>query len=298
MSEVLYPTEFSIRGPWLIDQDQLLALDTLIEEEWNRLTQRRQQLIADYQEESNSDRVPYNLDPESKDVVIIFKSGATLKTSSFKDSLRDPSTSEEIPVGFKVELSSAEIRLKLSSSLWDDGLKLNVSPSDIREARELLVTIKQWMKDNAAPLWQRIWSQIAGIHWMGFFLFIYVAGTFFSTSPAERETKNLARQLLEDGISSSNIDEAIQYLLALELDYYPGISAAEPAPWFPFVFWSLLALSIIASFKPKVLLGIGKGKVIVQRWKWWLRFIGVSIPTFLVGSVLVPMLIDFIREHF
>jgi hypothetical protein len=45
MAEFIFATSASIIGPWLLDSQQLLELERILEEEWNRLKTRNEERI-------------------------------------------------------------------------------------------------------------------------------------------------------------------------------------------------------------------------------------------------------------
>ena len=300
MPELHPPTEFSMRGPWLLSREVLLSLDSALDEEWERISARREALVAEHQSEASDRYLPYELKRSSKGVTLTLKSGAEFVSDSFAQALRDPSIASEVPVGFSASLEAADVRFKLSTSRWNDALQLTATPSDNREAQEALVLLSQWMRDHCAPLWQRIWSRLSGLQWFAWWLLLFVALSVIGaqSSPGERLARARARDLIDAGINSANINEAVQLMLSLQMDYYPNAGKVMVPQWVGVTILGGLAVSIVLSFRPRIVLGIGRGEQIIRRWRVWLRIIGVVVPTFLFSGVAGPALIDILKSVF
>ena len=50
MAELIYPTNEIISGPWLIDREDLEALDALLDQEWDRLNSHMEKANAEEKE--------------------------------------------------------------------------------------------------------------------------------------------------------------------------------------------------------------------------------------------------------
>ena len=47
MAELIYPNSKKISGPWLVDHDQLMELDSILKDGWDSLIRYREQRIEE-----------------------------------------------------------------------------------------------------------------------------------------------------------------------------------------------------------------------------------------------------------
>ena len=152
------------------------------------------------------------------------------------------------------------------------------------EAAPLYGIFRSWMHRVEPPRWQRAWLELAStpIIWAVFFI-VVMFGVAASFGP-EYPYKSEAHSLLAGGLATPDKQRrALELLLAISSDYQRTISIPK---WFIVSVIAGFALCLVLSICPKVSIGIGKGARRVQMWRSWSKFAFVSVPTFLVSSIV------------
>jgi hypothetical protein len=172
-----------------------------------------------------------------------------------------------------------------------------VAPDDLSESRELFTVIRDWIESKRPPLWQRIWTNLSGLHWLLLLFYLAVSLQVFSSAgeAGRSQYRKEAVQLLKDGLSDSEKTRALELILSLEARLVPDEYAAPIPTWF---WWSSVfgvVVAVLLSFAPKVTLGLGDGKVLIKRWRIYSKFVFVSIPSWFVGTFFLPKIADLIR---
>ena len=129
MRNLLFSTQKSLDGPWLLTPKSLTEFDAIINEYWDKLEQRRAKLLrndanefrkkikhleAEYREELNK-QVQYYKEQSSvwsksqKKLYIYLKDAPTYTCDSFDTALRDRYLLEEKAIGFGLEIISGDI---------------------------------------------------------------------------------------------------------------------------------------------------------------------------------------------
>lgn len=297
--ELLYPTALRMRGPWLFETKQLLALDEILERFRSR------------------DRGTDNHGSESKKSLTIFLSGdRELKTSSFQEAVSHIGSQNEVANGFEYVAKSQNIEASVlltrkkseKKEKGDDEqrFEIKVSPQSGAGSYEIFLELKDWADTVAAPLWRQ---------WLLFeprplyrialaFCVVILLAALFNTEPSTAEYKEAlkkeARTLLSNGINPQNEAKALELLLALESDYIPPRTkpqrGREPIARY------LIAAYILGflSFTPTVCIGIWAGKKRLRWWNLWLRLNTVTIPALFLAHWVYPRLfsaIDAVLGH-
>jgi hypothetical protein len=328
MTKLIYSTELDIPGPWLLDTETLLTLDHILDEEMGRLIILRDEKLNQNTEDYIKKHYPklsaseiteqqenlkkswleddsiFNKYKTFKEISVQFANEQTMMADSVSNIIREYSATEALPISFGVDMQCGEIRCKVSLGKYHgNSLNISVSPEEVSGARELFVVLRQWASSNMAPSWQRLWMKITSFpsHWFiwGFILwFAYLIFVIGAVNPAEEAAKARARQLIDSGISDSNLYEAIETSLMLQVKYYPGqtpsLNVTIPGwlrAWFVFG----LIVNIILSIKPSVVIGIGKGVRRIKLWRMWLNIAWVTIPALLFASFGWPLIEQAIR---
>ncbi len=286
MQQIVYSTEETINGPWLINEEALSQLDVLVEKEYQRLRKRKEAVIEkEVNEDFNDLYMEYelNLGP-----------GRTYVTDSLTQAMRDPAILGETPLALRLDLECGEVHAEFMVDGYDGNLDINVGPQGNAEAQELYSALRQWAMKWQAPFWQRVWHKHFGLQWGIWIVAILIAiFSILVISPSPREeARSKVKILLENGISEEEIYKAIELLLILESNVSESQLGTIAPSWLKALFWGGLILCIILSVKPKIVIGIGKGIERLKFWKWWLRSVSVTLPSVLLGTFLWPFLYE------
>jgi len=317
MAEIIYPTEKTVSGPYLLEFNKLCELDDLIDTEWQNLLEYREKQVSQeididlrhypveeadkYRGIEAKIRNSYTFKEEKRKLIIEFKSGKKLSVKSFKEANDDPMSSEETPVGFSLNVRVGEVTADLSvgQTYNKSDMEISVSSKSLSFSRELLHKLELWARSAACPWWQQLWKKLAGFIKVVAFVLFLIAMEFTVTSAIvqndfneyKKILKAEAKELAKQGVNQENINRAVEIILKLETGFVPdGFTTSKPflSKWVIIVGVPLLILFIILWFPPKTYLGFGLGEIKIKRWKLWLKIITVIIPV----NILLPILLD------
>lgn len=188
MKNFIYSTELTLDGPWILDRDALSELSTIIEDSWDRLNQRKTEIINKYvkseledlrkdglleglSEEEHKDkenvireRVDRRYGNQSKDITIKLGKDKSYTTDSLSHALTEQALIGEEAIGLEIKFASAEIKGSISIEKEYERLRIQTSPEREDVSKELFVGLREWAMKNRAPFWQRLWKQFYGAH--------------------------------------------------------------------------------------------------------------------------------------
>jgi len=157
---------------------------------------------------------------------------------------------------------------------------------------------RNWAIKHQSPKWQRIWQNLNGLQWLAYALLFMVTLVILRVqldSGINKNTRQQAAQLLENGLQSEEITEAIELLLSREVSYSAQINTKRSIPnWYIIFFFVSSIIAIILSYPPKVILGIGKGTTSIYRWRLWTKFIGITVPLGFFSIIIIPLIQGYI----
>ena len=325
MAEFIYSTSSSFGGPWLIDAERLEALDEILGEQQQRLSERTQgrkalevdRLLKDdwllsrmkdsheLEERTKTrktelaDQVAYKFE-ESQSITLRLEAEKKVRVNSFDEAQTEPSWADQIVTGFRVELRSGDVRAEVDLRRRN-YLDITVSPETLTESTELFVVLRRWADSCRAPKWQQVWWKFNGLQWFSI-LFIALTALFFindAESISKATYKLKASQMLADGINQNNQQKAIETLLALDSGYVPPTQPSVPLfPfWVKLVALTAIVMCLVLTFTPKSIVAIGKGEERIKRWRIWMRIVFVVVPTILIVDILLPNASSYLFRH-
>jgi hypothetical protein len=311
MRGLQYPTNDEFPGPWMLDQKALKDLETIVLKHWDLLEKRRNQLLdIAVEEEYKKFKKQLSVSPEYvNEQMDYFRRSQSVYSGSylqfcvqyekstyfcekFEDAFRDRALARSAPEGFAIDFRSGDIMCKVELNKTN-GLSISISPQEIQEAQDLYVELDQWINNNRPPYWQRLWGIVADKGFLPYIVaLVFLASTFmlmllFRENAKVLDAKVIAQRLLDQGISESNLPEAVALLLQMQV---MDRTTIELPSWFRTVFFGTLFSGVILPIRPKVVLGIGRGSEYLRRWKIWQKIVGITIPSLIFYNFVVPPL--------
>ena len=156
----------------------------------------------------------------------------------------------------------------------------------------MFAALHQWATSNTASPITRFWLSTHPLLLLvlGFGCLI----AFLVATPSSSTTlKEKGRALVAKGVSSSDHDEALRLLLALQSDY-AGENPTTGSGKSLAIAGVLFLLAIALTVPPAIVIGIGAGDQRLRRWRAWLKFLFVFIP----GAILLPFVINILANRF
>jgi hypothetical protein len=315
VAELIYPTKYRAKGPWLLETSQLLALDRSVDE--YLLKSCSASAVA----AGNARSSTAALDTTIRRITFRLRHDKELETSTFQEAILHPAAMNENILGLKYEINLRDTtaslvleknkkeRIKKQTSwvLFDTEedeteMQIMAGPRASLLNQELFGVLKDWATGVQPPIWQR-W--IINIRFLGrtilFFWIFFFAVNFFSPTPPnfKEHYKQEARKLLDQGINANNQQKAIELLIAIESDYVPSSAKPTPPTRSPqSLITNLLGLFVVSvvAFFPELCIGIGKGKQYLRWWQTWVRFVSVTVPGLLMARYAWPQLFSVIER--
>jgi hypothetical protein len=238
-----------------------------------------------------------------RSAVVDFGPTKSLKAETIREAIGMLAASDERPNGIRVGITIGELDASVSvgqTTYERDRLRVRVSPETTSASRELFGALRQWAETYQPPAWQRIWARVGWFLWFPWIFFVLLM-SLTALPDQERAARNAAGQaadkLLRDGITPNEMPAAIELLLRVET----GRLVPPSAPSLPRWFWMFLSVGlltiVVLQIRPRAVIGMGSGEEMIRRWRTWLRIVGVTIPSAILGSIVLPYLVDMIR-HF
>jgi hypothetical protein len=275
--ELLYSTTLRLKGPWLLETKQLLALDDILGD------------------------IPEG----QKSLTVFLSNDRELKSSSFKEAMAHIGSLNELAKGFEYTATTESVRasVRLVRKQTDKKgepnahfFEIKVSPQSEVASYDIFLKLKDWADGVAAPLWQQwLLFEPRPLYRFGLAFTLLIFGlVIFNPGPSTSDYKDAVRQeartLLRDGINQQNQSRAIELLLALQSDTLPPgikpIQSRKPIGWFVVAGYVLGFLS----FTPTLCLGMWAGKRRLRWWNLWMRFNTVTVPALVLARWVYPQL--------
>ncbi len=281
-----------------MDEAALSDLDKVLAEEWETLAKHTAALREALAEGPNRTYELRRLASESKEVRVDFESGQSIVSDSIAKIQREAAIAHETPIALQIRVESGPISARISIDKQYGGglLRLNVTPEQSHEAREMFVALRTWAMRVKWPWWQNA-SLITAV-WMVWMASLFATAFLISTPEklARREASKQAVTLLQDGLSADEVTEAVGLILAIETRQVPVPPESEPRTFVAWVLFGGFVACALFSVRPKLELGIAAGVSRLKAWRWWLNFIAVTLPGFAMAVVARPWLIDFFKK--
>jgi hypothetical protein len=301
MAQLVIPTNGAVGIPLLIEEKNLFALD---------------KVFGDFVDGLKA----ANRSGFERSVIIYLSGGRTVKADSFADAIKQPHLTDEEPLGFRAHLAVNEIKASVSltrlyptvvqpvsptqsqTTQQTPQLEFNVEPSEEQAAQELFGALQNWASEFAPSTWMRRWARYTILFTILLIIWAVgglMLGIFDLQIPNETYYAEQAHQILQKGVNDDNQHKAIEVILAIVAkDPPPSRSVLGSKPGRKY--WSICVGVAVALFSlslcPSIVIGIWKGKPKLARWRAWIKWMWVTVPTLLIGSVLLPAIIHMARS--
>lgn len=309
MATLIYSTQFSEKGPWLLDADALGKLDDVLEAEWTRLSNHETQLIErgcaeelGARRTSSGDSHAINDDirerirglverSRERSLVFSLSNGHKLAVATFAEAGRHHELVRQRVIGAELKMRRGDVRIEVSISRGSNQLAFEARPEESDVARETFGAIYSWCRDVGPPAWHRWWAgslllRIA-ILWVAL---AYAATTLLSTGAdnSKAELRQEAHRLLKDGITQAEQQRAIAILLAIESEYNVAATKRSLTPRQWVLLSSAAAACLLLVLFPRTTIGLGRGAAEVRWWRRWITLVGVTVPMLIFGNFIWP----------
>lgn len=303
MANILYNSNLRISGPWLIEYKDLVELDKIVDEQWQKWMIINEDKISKRIDEElllypNTDKAALKTRIKdwfdyqySRRLVIKFKNGNSLIAHNFEEAAKEPAIKNEIAIEFQWTLMINRFNVDISLNKYFEDLTVSISPDDHEFAKDFIFIISGWIEEIKPKKYLQKMKAWKGVQWFSLMSFVVFSLLSSNKDEYNQVLNAKAAELLKDGINSTEISEAIRILLEKSTGYLPEKYINNQSIFVDkrfIIFLVLLLISVLLSFIPKNNIGIGKGVEIVRKWKNYIKVLFITIP----GSILLPILID------
>jgi hypothetical protein len=283
-TELLIQTDYRAKGPWLIDEKNLLRLDDIVGDF----------LGAKADGASIKERC----------LTIFMKAGRRLQKKTFKEVVLDPQFQNETAIGFSYELRVPDCQGSVTIRPTDNNeqeLRIKVDPPANRTGQELFLRFQNWATENRPPLPHQVLLAFRPLVLFAFAAWVLVGTLIYAFPSLSANSKQIlreeARQLLKDGVTEENQQRALELLLALASDYSVPQNSPPPPRKLSLTFLFVGGILGVLPIVPRICLGIWSGKERLARWRTWLRLITYTIPVLILARYIAPQLFSAIETR-
>ncbi|MFV0593013.1 MAG: hypothetical protein ACK5M7_16680 [Draconibacterium sp.] len=312
MGKLIIPNEINIKGPWILDENQLEDLSeilALIEDKINsafevefkneierKINERREwdkNLDEAKIESETSNYYPYN--NKEKYAILISKDRKIIKDLTIIDLLKDQKIKDFNPSELQVEINkgSNQFRLEISSRYDGGELQTRLTIKDENLANEINYLLNRWIRKNQPNNAIQIWSSVMPFAAFFSLIALYFISGLFLSSNIEIYQKALNQQgleLLKDSLTDNEISQAIELILKKETGYLPENYTRETQANSKILkIWLYGTIVILMlAIKPKTTISLGKKKRVGWFYKKWIYFVTFFVPM----TIILPIILE------
>ena len=296
MGKLFIPAEQEIEGPWLLSQMDFENLDKILDTIFRKL-----KTAVDNEMSIHPEVYKYNKPELKKNIILTSRNKTKLLDDTLLGILKDQKLNNLQPDELFIVVGKrySGFAFLLSITPENNGT-LDYSVECINEEikDEIKYEIDRWIEDLKPNKLSHFWSYtlpyfliLLGIIW-----FITLFNFLFYT-PNDNFKNDLRLQadsLLSNGIDINNQNEAVEIILKLQTEYTPK-NINDKKTLQPKVL-KLLIISIfcftVLIITPKTTIGLGKYKQKLKFYKFWNKFVLISIPS----VIILPKLLNLLNE--
>ena len=220
--------------------------------------------------------------------------GKKITDESLLSLLKDKYLNDFSPTKLQIEIIRGPFEFSLNiSSQYDGVLEVNLKMDNENIADDINYALKKWIKQYKPKRVHQIWSSFD----LGFVSSVFIILLLISISSVIMPDRSLykaellkkSEALLNNGISNTEVCEALEVILELESGHVPKSFKPEVKIDKTFVKVSLILIFIVIllSIKPRTTIGLGKKERIAKFYKVWINIVLIFIP----ASIILPIII-------
>ena len=314
MGYLIVPAEREITGPWFlgnfeleelddvfefIDAEMVKAFDVEIEEMANEYIksgiQMELPLAITHIKKSRSFR-------NIKKVTLISKDETRLIDQSLRGILKDSKIKDFKPKELRLEIEhgrSNELTLVIKKA-FDGELSYSVKCSKPDSQEEIRYKLDNLLEKHKPSKFKQIWNKYA--FFVGLLSVFFILTSFYiyaikDSTDVKSFYQSDINNILKTGVNNDNQNKAIELFLKYSSEYRPENTRSNSI--FDKSFYKILSISIfvllISIFYPKTVIGIGRDKNTLKFYRFYTKFILITLPSiFIISPIidLVKMLIN------
>ena len=322
-SNVVSPSDYNLRGVFLIARDDLLELDAVlgeVEKEYKRYANRKlndavKKHVEDSRLQSSADtarirkelksRYPFN--HNERTIELICASKRKFTGSTLQEILEIAELAFEKPVvaNIKLRQGGAELSVKLLGQFVIDSIDISVSPNSAFAQRSAQ-KIRQWADERRRFDWYRNLAFPVGF--FGFMLLVFsllfLPSGVLTTTSDKSTAINEVRQLLANGIAERDLPKAVESLLRFQINEFQTSTRVDVKPWYVTLNLLGAGLFVFGLSCPRSIIGVGlyarrlrRMRFIYGKLWFWVGAWVFAILTSALGSTLYEIALTNLIPH-
>jgi hypothetical protein len=318
MGQLLFPTDKSIKGPWLISKNDLEELDKIIGKIESQLEESldievRESILAkenndispdDIKKKVESAKKEYEFRKRVKTFILRLSDGTKLKEEvSLKGILKDNTVNGLKPVGLYIYMEYGyNNSLKIDTNNFGNEFSYDLKCYDNNLRSEIEFELGKWIEKRMPNKILQFWTNwgVAFIPPVLGLIVLFIFLTFSNDYSSYKETLvSESQALLKTGINSNNRDKAVELLLKIQTNYTPDNFIPKEKVKSPLVYKLdalILFFTIIVFIRPKTTLELGRSKLKFRFYKIWIGFVTITIPSILIAAPLWDKIINWLYK--
>ncbi len=234
---------------------------------------------------------PYSSWDLKKSIILHFADNTKVQTETLSEAIHHPGAETKKATFLQVTLKCGDVECELELPSILDHIHLKASPETSAIAREVFRSFRDWIRSNQQPLWTQYWFRPA-IWIIGFIGVTVLLSIVTSTDSHSRAD---AHALLDKGLAPGDELKALRLLLEMQSEYSPTSAKPHVPLWAAITVAGTIILCTLLTFRPYVVLGIGKRNASVVRWRWYIKLISYSLPVWILYHLIIPPLATYLK---
>jgi hypothetical protein len=294
MGRLFIPAERKIKGPWILQQNDLERLELVL----NNIFEKLKSALAE-DIEKNSEKYKYTKPKLNSSVVLVSKNKTQIIDKSILGILKDQKLNDLQPNELTIELGkrySGFAFLMTISANYDGALEYSVECQNEEIKDEIKYEVDKWLEECAPNKISQYWTNSLSFITIPLFIgliFILLTLLFVSAeSNYKNELNSKAQTIIKNGVNENNQFETLEIILKLQTDFKPEsqIDKTTIRPEVLKILIITILCFILLEIKPRTTIGVGKSKRKAIFYRFWQKSILVTIPT----TIILPKLFDLI----
>jgi hypothetical protein len=280
MQEIFYPNKRKYSGPFLLSSKDIEGL--------NEMSNYIEQVFDE--SEVNNSKKEYNV---QKEFQVKLASNSIYKNKELIEIFKHPEFNQDTISSISLNITAGNNKFKL---FLNEDINYSCSSKDQTLVNETLYEVDKWVEIIKPNPIITQW-----VKYSGFFILVLIFSILLLIPDSNENIRHeiyketiikQAHELIDDTISPKNQNKAIETILKLTSDYYDvnynvNINGWERVPNKKFKF-AIIIICVILMFAPSTSFEFGKGKKKYRFWKFWIKFIFITIPT----TIIIPIILN------
>jgi hypothetical protein len=323
VAQIIRDTTYRWRGPWLIEMQDLSALDTAVSEakahiaaaqhEYDearisaiaavaagrRRAAESAELYARRSEESEKRaRENYAIDPLETTVEFELATSKKIRCKSISEGLANSEVIEGRTVLLSINLEAVRRRATLTFDVKEEEVCINAYPTGDAHIEIAFAILKKWAASKQPSRHYRFWGRSP---FNAIFLLPVVWAMVDDYRDAHRRydtLQNSAVTLVDHGVTQADVPGALELLLRAQFGLRPT-SPPMAVDWATLaIAGTILIVTCVLLFgRPAAAIGIGRTREAPTNRRRWVRFWLTAVPLAVFGCLVIAVLHKGVSQH-